>query len=1112
MEGPMDVNEVLDYAVFQISSSQNRYETFVCCQGKTEKLNGGILDQLALHLPKAKEIQERQTTDCFRLHVLEGHGDSAWFTKSTIARFLNIVSVPEALKNTSAIENEMSQLEDTRNFQLALYAKDHPEQSGGGEADVSSMKMMGVSHKLKNERSSSDATKNELLRAMDLRITALKEELSSTFHKAMGATCSPKQISDVVTFAKYFGAIDLRDSLVKYLDLCFKDENTDLFIEQSPPDDISNNSENIIDGTSLRSSQINPPRQATNGISPAKMAQAERQSLTESEESSNSGNEEEPYVERSRTMVRSATPRRSASPMRRVQIGRSGSRRSTALTIKSLNYFPPRERIPFNRDADGSKSGDEESDEQPKRTDSAVRRMSVQDAISLFESKQKDHTSDVPKRKTTVEASVSTNKSVLRRWSAGMGDSFSPCAQENAADTGTHITSNPVLGVEEKKSTEDKAAPDLPEDGSNQNQFAESPSSSSEAKKIASPPIIEPAELVISQSEETNDRATSSAEWNRQKEAELNAMLMKMMENKPGKYRAASAGYQDVANEQRGGFYSQYKEKRDEKLRAENAGKQAAKVAQFKVMQETLEQSKAQMTSKSTTKGKQDSANHSQRPRRNSSPPVLTKKDASVLTRKEASKPAGTRKASPKSSPLPSVRNSSTGSLPRTVGTPPARPAPGTSTATPPTRRKPQPSPSPTRPSPRTERQPQPKGQKGRNVSDSKPSLKVKEDARQKTPTRNSQSAKPKNPSASGDDSVETLTKPSFYSKVTKKSTVVPLESKPFLKKGTGIGPGVGPVIAKTKVSQSDESLKDSGSLTQTEEKESTSLAAESTAEAMESCEQVQPEPTNIVEANLEIPEESDLNYEKADDSSQAPAAENNFMHSVEPVSEIQSDVDMGISSAAWVEVEHQDISTSLDNCVPETAISPELVPIPSSSPRVRHSLSQMLQADTSEPEIVEWGNAENPPALVYQKDAPKGLKRLLKFARKSKGEANVTGWASPSVFSEGEDDSEESKAASKRNPDAFLRKAALQAKGYGQQKALLSESFDGGNSSKRATDYRGMHNLLSGQASMSGVGGTSEKLREGHSSATSASTKATRSFFSLSTFRSGKSSETKLR
>lgn len=59
-----------------------------------------------------------------------------------------------------------------------------------------------------------DAFRNELLRAMDLRITALKEELSSTFHKAMGATCSPKQISDVMTFAQYFGAIDLRYLLI----------------------------------------------------------------------------------------------------------------------------------------------------------------------------------------------------------------------------------------------------------------------------------------------------------------------------------------------------------------------------------------------------------------------------------------------------------------------------------------------------------------------------------------------------------------------------------------------------------------------------------------------------------------------------------------------------------------------------------------------------------------------------------------------------------------------------------------------------------------------------------------------------------------------------------
>ncbi|XP_058075226.1 COP1-interacting protein 7-like [Magnolia sinica] len=1114
MERGLDTDLPLDYAAFQISPSQNRYEAFVCGEGRTERLASGLLENLVLHLSATGSFISDGSGDNLKLQLPESLRGSSWFTKSTISRFLHIVGEPELLKAANAIKDEILQLEEARRFHLTLYSQGQQNHSGSGATDSSYSRDTEPALKPGDKLASSDPTKNELLRAMDLRLTALRDELASAVNRAAGSTCSVKQIADLAAFAEHFGAVDLRNSLYMYLALNQKNQTADPVNEQPAfSHDSKNNNGKLVVGIAQDGLPVDTVKHSNSGVSPAKIAQAERQSSAGSDESSSSSDEDRSLIERSRPLIRSASPRRSASPMRRVQIGRSGSRRATALTIKSLSYFPPRERISSNRDAAGNSSGDEESDQPMKKAENTVRRMSVQDAINLFESKQRDQKSDTQKWRSSVETAVSTNKAVLRRWSAGMSDSSAQCLPENSSEGGFQGThDNSVTEMVTRNSVEAKPETDFLAGSPDPVETAEATESLA-AEKKASPPTESPADLFVSKDEDVPDRATASAEWNRQKEAELNQMLMKMMESKPARHRnATTAGSrnQDHSSDRRGGFYDHYKEKRDEKLRGENARKRAEKEAQFKAMQEILDKRKAEMTSKPKNVGvaaKQNSPAQAQKLRRSSSPPVLPKK--------EPSKPAAVRKSLPKTSPLPATRSSwpSTPS-PRSIGPPSTKISSGTSTGTTPNRRKPQPTLSPTRPSPKLERShPQQKGVKGAQT-ESKRNLKGGEEKKQQTVTKSGKNTKTKI-AASTDDSGMVPAKPSFYSKVTKKSTVVPLESKPFLRKGTGIGPGVGPVVVKAKTSQSDESSKNSGNLIQPQENDVVAATTE-TITQLPPGDDVAQEPA-VGDLELEILVDSNSKCENAETPEQfSVEADDSFTKTVEfpvqyPVEEIQADEDSGISSAAWVEIDHQGLPPSSDTGPSQIAMLTNVAPVSISSPRVRHSLSQMLQADSGEPEIIEWGNAENPPAMVYQKESPKGLKRLLKFARKSKGDTNATGWASPSIFSEGEDDAEEPKATSKRNADALLRKSALQAKGSGQQKTMFGESYDGGNSSKR--DHTAAHELLSGQSNASNfTSQVSHKLREGQTPATATSTKATRSFFSLSTFRSSKSSETKLR
>lgn len=363
-------------------------------------------------------------------------------------------------------------------------------------------------------------------------------------------------------------------------------------------------------------------------------------------------------------------------------------------------------------------------------------------------------------------------------------------------------------------------------------------------------------------------------------------------------------------------------------------------------------------------------------------------------------------------------------------------------------------------------------------VTATKPAIKGQEDKKTRTATKPSRVAKS---SPASEEKSSAVTKSGMYNKVPKKSSVVPVESKP-VKKATGISQGVGSGAVKSKVPQLGDSSKGSGIVTRAEDKEQSPVTTEPTTKVPEAD---LAQPAHDVDENLEISIDNDLHVEKTENpGSSLSAAEMGPSDQVEPsVVEVKPlDEDMDISSAAWVEVDHQEVTDVGESVTGEDVTSPAIEPLPSSSPRIRHSLSQMLQADSNEPEIIEWGNAENPPAIVFHKDSPKGFKRLLKFARKNKGDNNTNGLASPSVVSDGEDEQEESGAG------------------------------DGVNSSRRTFDGSKTNSILSAQSTTSSFNATgSDRLRDRPGAAPSTKA-ASRSFFSLSNFRSSKTNESKLR
>jgi len=165
-----------------------------------------------------------------------------------------------------------------------------------------------------------------------------------------------------------------------------------------------------------------------------------------------SDNANRSQADRNRHSVRSPHRRRSSSPMRQVQIGRTGSRRSNSVVIKSINYFQywPNKHMGSNRELRSSDSDDAESDHvdndlsESAQKPECTRRLSVKDAIHLFERKKNEMRrfggegirvfGKVENRRFSSETGNSNEKVFSRRWSGASDTGMKVSALKQARD------------------------------------------------------------------------------------------------------------------------------------------------------------------------------------------------------------------------------------------------------------------------------------------------------------------------------------------------------------------------------------------------------------------------------------------------------------------------------------------------------------------------------------------------------------------------------------------------------------------------------------------------------------------------------------------------------
>ncbi|KAI5079719.1 hypothetical protein GOP47_0005198 [Adiantum capillus-veneris] len=223
----MKKNTPLDYAEFLLTHSRTRCELHIYSNGVKEKLASGYLKPFVAHLREA-EAQVANGNQVIRLERPSNFlkkNKVTWFTKGTLERFVRFVSTPEVLERVKNIDDELSQLEHVR-VALSMTSPQSEDPFYSMETTCRGIHQAKGNGPMKNRKLSmttgdngADGSKIDLLRAMDVRLVALKQEQSDAFSRAMAAGFDSSNMADLLDFSEHFGAERLREACIQFIGL-----------------------------------------------------------------------------------------------------------------------------------------------------------------------------------------------------------------------------------------------------------------------------------------------------------------------------------------------------------------------------------------------------------------------------------------------------------------------------------------------------------------------------------------------------------------------------------------------------------------------------------------------------------------------------------------------------------------------------------------------------------------------------------------------------------------------------------------------------------------------------------------------------------------------------